>query len=298
MKNLISVLVGLLTLLSGFHFYLNITNETEISIEKTIATLKTNFIEYPIKTTSTILLIVLISSIVTYLVKKIFNDIAYREKRRDESIQRVLHDYSKRDEIKDSLFDKYVNRSTPYNLWQKKPWNRLHPGYSKVIIRDIRDKSFPEYGNWSKTPIFNFTKEGIEFFNLTNTTGFDLYMNDRAQWDVSHIGVSNINSKKYSLVKEAYCIDFLPYEDILHVDWEQDEYYGLHTFFCHYKYKKNGVRHPFKEIRYYIFSNDFLTQLENTDKRNFKPLSMRIKIQIMKPYRRIRKYFKYRKYYH
>lgn len=168
--------------------------------------------------------------------------------------------------------------------------------FIKSLLRDIRDKSFPELGNWIKSETFNLTKDGIEFFDPLNVLGFELYIDDNYYWDVIH-NKDRVKSKKYSKSERAHCIDFLPFEEILNVDWEHDDYFGCITIFCQFKYKKNGVRHPFKEFRYYILENRFLTLLEESKRRNFKPIIPRIKEKLIKPFRRFKRYLKYRKYY-
>lgn len=295
MNRLISIIAGLLTLLSGFHFYLNITSEKEISFEKTINNLRTNLIENPIKTGAIILFILLLSLLVFYFLDKLFNYITYREKRREQSIKNSIQNYSKRQEVKDLIFDKIVDANISYLKTREKPWTRIKPDFHKIIVRDIQDKSFPELGNWFKLETFDLTKEGIEFFDGTNTIGFDLYFDEKYHWDVFH-NEEKIKSKKFNKAERAYCIDFIPYEEILHVDWEYDDYNGCITIFCQFKYKQNGVRHPFKEYRYYVLGHSFLTLLENIERRNFKPFLWQFGFRLLKPIRRIRRYFRNRKY--
>jgi len=296
MNKLISFIAGILTLLSGFHIYLNITNESEISFEKTINTLRLNLTEFPIKTVLIILLIILVSLLVTYCFNKIFNYITYRERRRELNINKTLENYSKRQEKKELVFDKIVDSNISYLESRERPWTRLKAEFHTIIIRDIRDKSFPELGDWSKLETFDLTKDGIEFLDPTNSMGFDLYFDKDYKWDVFH-DREKLRKNKYLKVDRAYCVDFLPYEDILHVDWEHDDYYSSTTFFCQFKHKKNGVRHPFKEFRYYVLGNGFLTLLEAKDRRNFKQVFARVKSKLTIPFYRLKRYLKNRKYY-
>lgn len=296
MNRLISFIGGLLTLLSGFHFYLNITSESEISFEKTLNNLRTNLIENPIKTASIILLIILVSLLVSFFLNKFFKYIAYREKRREQNIKNSIQNYSRKQEVKDLIFDKIVNTEISFLKTREKPWTRINPDFHKIIVRDIQDKSFPELGSWFKLETFDLTKDGIEFFDGSNTTGFELYFDNEYHWDVFHYK-EKVKSKKLHKADRPYCIDYIPYEEILHVDWEFDDYNSCVTIFCQFKYKQNGVRHPFKEYRYYVLGDGFLTRLDSVERRNFKPIIWRLGYKLTKPIRRIQRFLRYRKYY-
>ena len=82
MKKLIGFLAGLISLLGGFHIYLNLTQEKSISFEQTLKILKDNIENQPIRTAIIILIILLVSLIVVFAVNKIFEYIAYRERKR------------------------------------------------------------------------------------------------------------------------------------------------------------------------------------------------------------------------
>jgi hypothetical protein len=274
---------------------LNVTSESEISFEKTINTFQTRLSIAPTKTISLILLLILISLIVTYIFDKLFNYIRFRERRRNEILNKSIENYNKRQERKDQVFDKIIDSRISYLQSREKPWIRLKPEFHTIIVRDIRDKTFPALGDWSKLETFDLTKEGIEFLDGSNSIGFDLYLSKNYKWDVFHDRVKP-KKKKYLKPEIAYCVDFLPYEDILHVDWEPDDYYGCPTIFCQFKFKKNGVRHPFKEFRYYILGNGFLTLLEERDKVNFKPFLSSLKSKVNYPFYRIKRYLNDRKY--
>jgi hypothetical protein len=296
MYKLISIIAGLLTLMSGFHFYINISSNEEISFEKAIKILMANLIKYPIKTVATILLIILSSLLVSYFLNKLINYINYKEKRREQKIKNSIQNYSKRQEIKDLIFDKIVNKKIPSLETREKPWTRIKPNFHKIIVRDIQDKSFPELGNWFKLETFDLTKDGIEFFDRTNTIGFDLYFDQNYHWDVFH-NAEKLKPEEFNKAERAYCIDFIPYEEILHVDWEYDNYNSCITMFCQFKLKHNGVRHPFKEYRYYVLGHGFLSLLENIERRNFKPILWRFGNKISKPIRLMKIYFRNREYY-
>ena len=96
MNKLISFIAGLLTLVGGFHFYLNITSDEEISLETTLNTLRTNLTDFPIKTIAIILFILFISLIVSYSLNKLFRYIAYRERGREQSVKKSLKDINKK----------------------------------------------------------------------------------------------------------------------------------------------------------------------------------------------------------
>lgn len=296
MNKLISFIAGLLTMIGGFHLYLNMTSDTEISLEKTFFILKTNLTNSPVKTIAIILSILFISLLVSYLFDRLFSYIAYRERRREENIKESLLEHSKRQENKELVFDRIINRKIPYLKSREEPWTRIKPEFHKIIVRDIRDKLFPEISNWFKSETFDLTKDGIEFFSASNISGFNLYFDEDYHWDAFHNN-EKLKLKKYSQPSKSYCIDFLPYEDILHVDWEHDEYYGCITIFCHFKYKTNNIRHPFKEFRYYVLGDRFLTRLEDKERRNFKPFLWRLKHRLFRPIRRLKRYLKNRKYY-
>lgn len=272
MSRLISFIAGIITLLGGFHVYLNLTQKENISFEQSIKILKENFDNQPIKTTCILLAIFLASLIVAVIFEKTFKYIAFRERKRENEIQSSLVDYTTRQSNKEILEDKILDKEVTYLDSRNKPWTRINPEFHKIIVRDICDKSFPCIGNWFKQETFDLTKEGIEFFNGSNTMGFDLFFDEENHWDVFH-NQEKIKKGKFSKARKAFCIDFLPYENILHVDWGHDEYNGCITIFCPFKYKTNTVKHPFKEFRYYVEGyGSFLTRLENAERRNFKPL--------------------------
>jgi hypothetical protein len=295
MNKLISLIAGLLTLIGGFHLYLNMTSDTEISLEKTLFILKANLTNSPVKTVTIILFILFISLLVFYLFDKFFSYIAYRERRREENIKKSLLEHSKRQENKELVFDRIIDHNITYLKSRENPWTRIKPEFHKIIVRDIRDKLFPELGDWYKSETFNLTKEGIEFFSSSNTSGFDLYFDEYYHWDAFHNN-EKLKVGKYSKPQRYYCIDFLPYEDILHVDWEHDDYDGCITIFCQFKYTTNKIRHPFKEFRYYVLGDRFLTRLDDKERRNFKPLLWRIKHRSFRPIRRLKRYLKNKKY--
>jgi len=294
MTKLISFIAGLITLLGGFHVYMNLTQKENVSFEQSIKILKDNFYNQPLKTICVILGIFLISLIVSLILDKIFKYIAFRERKRENEIQSSIDDYTTRQSNKEILEDRILDKEVTYLESRKNPWSRINPEFDKIIVRDICDKSFPYIGNWFKQETFDLTKEGIEFFNGSNTIGFDLLFDEENHWDVFH-NEEKIKSGKFSKAHKAFCIDFLPYENILHVDWGHDDYNGCITIFCPFMYKKNTVKHPFKEIRYYVEGyGNFLTRLENAERRNFKPYFWHMKhkfisVPLMRLMRKFRK---------
>jgi hypothetical protein len=270
MNKLISFIAGLITLFGGFHIYLNLTQKENISFEQSIKILKDNFNNQPLKTTCIILIILLVSLIVILISEKIFKYIAYRERKRETDIKSSIVDYTTRQSNKEILEDRILDKEVTYLESRKKPWTRINPEFHKIIVRDICDKSFPYMGNWFKQETFDLTKKGIEFFNGSNSIGFDLFFDEENHWDVFH-NQEKIKKGKFNEAYKAFCIDFLPYENILHVDWEHDDYNGCITIFCPFKYKTNTLKHPFKEVRYYVEGyGNFLTRLEDGERRNFK----------------------------
>lgn len=294
MKRVFSFLGSIIILLSGFHIYLNIANDENISYEESVKIVKEEFILSPIKNTLYLLVLIFLSLIVGYLIGKLYNYLNYIENKRDFYVLKSISEYSKREEIREKLFEKLISKEISFLKSRKMPWSRINVDFSEIIVRDICDNKFPNIGNWYKLQTFNLTNEGIEFFDLSNIVGFRIYFDKKNNWDVLHYG--DVLKKGTNLKKsKGYCAAFIPYENILHIEWQKDEYYALITLFCLFKYKAN-VKHPFKEFRYYIEDDNFLDLLDNKKRKNFKPIIFRLYRYISRPFRIISNTLKHRKY--
>lgn len=289
MKRVIGFFSGVITFIGCFHLYLNFTNNKEVSLEKTINILKAHFTDDPVKTVSIIILIILISIIVSFAIDKFiqFTKSFFIGKTKPIDLEQVQN-------IKTQVFEKMLNQKVPLKDALEEPWKRINYEFERIILRDIGDKKFPDLGKWSRYEIYNLTKEGIEFFDPSNISGFKLLFDEKYYWDVFHNQIKP-KKKNYFSPARAYCIDFLAFEDINRIDWEYDEYFSCITIYCEFKYCKNFVKHPFKEFRYYVLEAGILTLLENKNRSNFKRLIWRVIYSIYEPYKRFRNYYQTKK---
>jgi len=270
MKRIVSIIGGLFTLLGGFQIYLNLTNKEIISFEQTIKIVKLNFENQPIKSSLQILFIIFISLIVTVIIDKLLNYVIYREKKRKIQINSSIVDHEKRKKNKVELFAKIIDNGVTYNDCKNKPWIKINAKYHNIIIRDINDTFYPDIkGKWLKMETFDMKNDGIEFIGNLSTI---VYFDKNHNWDV-FLYDDKIKKGKYFKANNPESIYLLAYEDILHIDWEIDEYNSSITIYTSFKYKKHSS--PFKEVRYYveggIEGNSFFTLLKNDKRRNFKP---------------------------
>ncbi|HVA97388.1 MAG TPA: hypothetical protein VNG53_00720 [Bacteroidia bacterium] len=262
-KKTFRIISFVILLFTGYQIFLNFISEDKVSFENTIKIFKTSFKLHPFQQIFIIIFILLIIEFFGF----IFN----LPKRKKIEADKLLTDLKKRDENKKQVYNKILNENISYLESRKQPWQRINGDFHKIIVRDINDKKFPEIGDWLKLETFDLKDDGIEFFERCNIIGFDIYFDENFKWDAFH-NQEKLKKGTYSKSLKPYCIGFIPYENILHVDWSKDDRNSCITIFCQFKYATR-ILHPYKEFRYYIERGNFLTKLEDTDKRNFKAVN-------------------------
>jgi len=274
-NKIVGFISAILTFAGSFHFYLNLSNENVVTYEDSIKILRRNFIAHPVQTPFLILIFIALSILTGILISKLIYYLNFQRRRRLEA-NKTIRDLKKRESMRELLFNRIINNGIPFADYSKKPWIRIQGEFHKIIVRDINDKKFPEIGDWFKLETFDLKNDGIEFFSRSNIIGFDLYYDEEYKWDAFH-NKEEIKSGTYSKANKPYCIVFIPYENIVHVEWKRDDREDCITIFCPFIYKTH-IKHPYKEIKYYVESHgNFLTMLEAADRRNFKSLSWQLK---------------------
>ena len=65
----------------------------------------------------------------------------------------------------------------------------------------------------------------------------------------------------------AYLIGYIPYESIVSVNWDGDEYYGHPHIFCHFEYAGQPYeRLAFCERRELSHGQEYFSELEDQDR--------------------------------
>ena len=281
MKKLLSLIGGILTLIAAYHFYLNIVHPEEYSFEQSIKLLKNEFQASPLVFSLLSITFIAFSSLVGYLINKIWSLITEKNLREKNKIQNNLERTKKITDNRNQFFEKVFLKFDSFKDYPTNPMYRIKGDFNEVNIKNINDNNFPLSGYMSKYETFNFQEDGIELLGGENIIGFNLLIDEDDNWDV----LDRFDKPKHSRYKKpklAYSIYFLAYEDILHIDWNKDPIEGNITISCHFKYKKY-TNHPFKELRYYIDRGVLgFSQLEPTNRKNFaqfdllKPLNIYI----------------------
>lgn len=268
MQKLISVIAGLLTLIAGYHLYLNITFTEFYTFEQSIKLLSAAFKDTPITLSFLSAGFILVSSMVSFFINKIWKLTAERSKSVQQKIQTNVERTKKITDIRNQFFEKVFLKFDSARDYPHNPMYRIKGEYSEVNIKDINDDKFPLSDYRSKYEVFDFKEDGIEVLGGDNFIGFNLFIDDDNNWDVLD-RFDKLRKGEYSKPKLAYSVHFISYEDVLHVDWDGDPYENNITISCHFRYKTH-MRHPFKEFRYYIEIGEFgYRQLDPKNRKNF-----------------------------
>ncbi len=289
MNKLISIIAGIITLLGGFHIYLNLVNEEDYSFEDTLKIYKTSFNENPIKTLIFTFLILSTSVLLSFLTRKLQkqkNNIDSHKK----SVNHFIENQNKSIKLREDIYEKLVNPKIDYIKSIKEPWTRINGKYHSIILRDFYDQSFPELGNWYKAEVFDLHKNGIEFFEIASAIGFEIYYDKNGCWDVFFHDEKRKKGNYTKIDSEAFCTYSIPHEEILSIDWEHDDYHGCATFFCEFKKVKGNRKLPYDQVCYYYRSEyGHLEKLDDRKKRNFKTYRWTILNRFIKrPLRKIK----------
>ena len=256
MQKLISIIGGLLTLIAGYHLYLNVSYPEEYSFEHSIKLFSIAFRQKPITLTFLSIGFLALGSIVSITIDKIWTYVTEKHLMEKRKIQTNLERTKKITEIRNQFFSKVFLKFASPKDYPLNPMHRIKGDFNEVNLKDINDNKFPLSDYMSKYETFDFTEDGIEVLGGDNIVGFTLLIDENDNWDVLD-RFDKPKKGKYRKPQRAYSVHFLSYEDILFIDWDKDPYEGNITISCHFRYK-NYNKHPFKEFRYYIDLGVFL----------------------------------------
>jgi hypothetical protein len=139
------------------------------------------------------------------------------------------------------------------NHWEHanyEPWIRFK--YHNIIVRNVEDRSFPEVRDtpagqmspWFKGEFWDFYENGLELISLGGSG--EAIFDKRGKWDVlKWDDDTRRTNPDYTVVR---CNQFLriPYDYIVSLDMEVDQYYGYPSLYV--EYLKDGM--PYEEIVY------------------------------------------------
>jgi hypothetical protein len=290
MKKTIGFLGGLTTFMTCFYVYLNLANEKSYTFEDTLKILRINFQNEPFKLILYVLIFILFSIVISYILNKLIKFFDLKEEERKFRVKNSLeyqkHIQNKRDEV----FERMFNSEIDYKKTINKPWLKIKGEHHTLILRDICDKCFPESGQWFKAEVFDLHKDGIEFYDVSTAIGFDVFFDKYKNWDTKFW---NERIRKGNFIRnttENVCTFFIPFDKILEIDWEHDDYIGCATVFCEFKQKLNKHKVPYSKVRYYV-ANEYesLNILDDRKHKIFKPLWWRIiNFVYIRPFRRLK----------
>lgn len=159
---------------------------------------------------------------------------------KDDSEEVIKKRIEMKQKFKTAFIEKYTGDS--YDLI-KDP--RLQFKCQRAIIRDVKDKLYPgadektNIAAWFKCNLYDIRQEYFEVI----MNGVNVLIDEDYHWDILSPLVNEYDTKKYSKFY-AYEIAQIPYENIVEIDIEPDDYYNLPTIYCQF-----------------IFSNKFLSEL-------------------------------------
>ena len=121
-------------------------------------------------------------------------------------------------------------------------WHKAGNTRDEIIVRDLnRMDNYPDFDNSTKgiSPWFRVGYKGLY------TRGIEVFLSmpmhaslKDGKWELSHDGQEG--------GKLAYQVGRIPFENIVSIDWDGDEYYGYPHFYCSFSNK----RQPYEKIVY------------------------------------------------
>jgi hypothetical protein len=134
-----------------------------------------------------------------------------------------------------------------------------------VIIHDVaRPKTYPgdaddgRISSWFKVALVGQYHKGIE-------VGLRIHS---LVWEESEQSwrLAALEGESEETVT-AYLIGYIPYESIVSVNWDGDEYYGYPHIFCHFEYSGQPYeRLAFCERRELSYGQEYFSELEDHDR--------------------------------
>ncbi len=282
MKYLIKLVSALSVIIIGIQVSLNTWAKQEYSFEKSIKLILTMFNENPFYTILVGFCIIFIGLFTSYIIEKYYFNLFDPEHKKNK-LELSISKVEKRTKNRDAFFEKVFIKSQNKEDYKRLPYERITGLYSRLLIKNIESKDISDY---SRYEVFNFTEEGIEFFDGRNTIGFDLLINKNGEWDVLDRFDKRKKDKELKKVIYAYSVVLVPYEYIEHIDWDIDPREGYISIYCNYKFyfwRYFPILHkapsPFKETRLYYKTDFGVMRFEENTRKNFK------RFDILKPLR-------------
>lgn len=143
---------------------------------------------------------------------------------------------------------KELLREIDSKYWEKAMYEpAIRFRYRNIIVRSVVNDTFPNdhddedrISNWFKGEFWNFYDNGIEFIGMGGKAIFD----KDGHWDLLERCDDNREKKKEYTVVEYWSFYRIPYDYIVELDMEVDQYYGLPALYV--EYAKDGM--PYEEI--------------------------------------------------
>lgn len=122
-------------------------------------------------------------------------------------------------------------------------WHKAGNTRDEIIVRDLKrmdnypnnDDSIKGISPWFRVGFKDLYTRGIEIFLSMPMHA----IKKNGKWNLSH------DSEDGS--KLVYQVGRIPFENIVTIDWDGDEYYGYPHFYCSFTNKKQ----PYEDIVYY-----------------------------------------------
>jgi len=269
MRYIINIATFFLTTFGGFHLYLNILSNEQTTYEGSIHLVRQEFTKNPIGFLFACFLILAFGLLITRTINWVERKIIKRGETEENEIRTQTELLRKRNSIRGEIRSKvYKSKPDGNNIF---PFDRIKGEFGELNIRDIKD---PDPNNYFKYETFDFREDGIELVDGRNIMYKMLVIqNSEGKWDAIHKG-EKPRRGSYNRIENVICVDFIPYENVEHIDWSLSPYNSNITINCLYKYRKYD-RHPFKQIRYYIKTDHGYWKLDNEDRINLKRFNLK-----------------------
>ena len=167
---------------------------------------------------------------------------------KQSSAAKLKRNLALRNRMKKELLQKVDQQHWEHAMYE--PWIRFR--YHNILVRNVDDRSFPnaheapdgQMSSWYKGEFWDFYENGLELISMGG--GSEAIFDKRGKWDVLHWDKdTRRDNPDYTVVR---CNQFLriPYDYIVSLDMETDQYYGIPSLYV--EYLKDGM--PYEEIVY------------------------------------------------
>lgn len=167
---------------------------------------------------------------------------------KQSSAAKLKRNLALRNKMKKELLQKVDQQYWEHAMYE--PWIRFT--YHNILVRNVDDRSFPDahetpagqMSSWYKGELWDFYENGLELISMGGSG--EAIFDKHGRWDVLHWdNDTRRDNPDYTVVR---CNQFLriPYDYIVSLDMETDQYYGIPSLYV--EYLKDGM--PYEAIVY------------------------------------------------